>query len=405
MDGLGWISPSGLGLLRNERGWRKKLPASERPRVAWRYATRSIQRMSARSIEDPGIVYERERVGVLVALGVTAIVCFVSAVVRRFVAFGFLAVAIDVAVYVYVSVLSDKERQRTKMQQPSPTKQTVNTMRDWEDWEDVDLPKDRGTLYGSFREEWGNEELEQTRPTITTDEFDRSTPPVEAPYQFPVRSKRQGSSYSMSFKRDEDNADADEEESGTGGYEEAELVSRSMDDDDNEVLTYEVRSVATPAGAERVEQQEMKKRSSSPASGSIWNVFNLVRVLGISLYRECLSPLVLIASVAWTDVEILLLRDSSEESIRREVPFEEGQGWSDWSGVADGNKDVSDVLQDLGDGIRNYTTDDLAESVDRGIDLAKESFNSAKSGLEDFMKRALAEDGDFSENPKDKKPD
>ncbi|KAJ8908263.1 hypothetical protein NDN08_008354 [Rhodosorus marinus] len=364
--------------------------------------------MSVRSIEDPGIVYERERVGVLVGLGVTAIVCFASVVVRRFVAFGFLAVAIDVAVYVYVSVLSDRERQQTKMQQPSPTKQTVNTISDWEDWEDVDLPKDRGTLYGSFREEWGNENLDQTRPTITTDEFDRSTPPVEAQYQSPVKSVRQGSSYSMSYMRDEDNTDTDDGESGAGVYEEAELVSRSMDDDENEVLTYEVKSVSTPAGGERVEQRETKKRSSSTASGSILNVFNLVRVLGTSLYRDCLAPMVLIASIAWKDIEILLLRDSSEESIRREVQFEEGQGWSDWSDVADGNKDVSDVLQDLGDGIKNYTTDDLAESVDRGIEVAQEGFSSARSGLEDFMKRALGEDENSSKNqsnPKDKKPD
>lgn len=101
-----------------------------------------------------------------------------------------------------------------------------------------------------------------------------------------------------------------------------------------------------------------------------------------------------------------MLRDGSEESILREVQFEEGQGWSDWSDVADGNKDVSEVLQDLGDGIKNYTTDDLAESVDRGIEMAQAGFSSAKSGLEDFMKKALGEDEDSSEKkPKDKKPD
>mmetsp|Transcript_3009 Transcript_3009/g.14237 ORF Transcript_3009/g.14237 Transcript_3009/m.14237 type:complete len:333 (-) Transcript_3009:2091-3089(-) len=307
MDGLGWISPCGVRLLRNGVGWKKKVPAIAGRRLAWKCATRTVQRMSARSTEYPGIVYERERVGVLVGLAVTAIVCFVSVVVRRFVAFGFLAVAVDVVVYVYVSVLTDRERQRAKMQQSSPMKQTVNTMSDWEDWEDVDLPKDRGTLYGSFREEWGNDGLDQARPTITTDQFDRSTPQVEAPYQSPVRSENQGSSYSMSYKRDEDEADTDDGESGTGAYEEAELVSRSMDDDDNEVLTYAVKSVSPPADGERVEEREMKKRSRSPASGSILNVFNLVRVLGTSLYRECVAPMVLIASVAWTDIEVRLV--------------------------------------------------------------------------------------------------
>lgn len=232
-----WKTSSG-GRRRRERGVVMKGSGSETT--------------AKRVLLEGKIKYGKLRGVLVAAVGVCALMCFVSVATRRYVGFGFFAIVANVIVYLYVDSVKRytlKAGGKTVVSDDVGFSSAATTASDFEEWHDPEekvmesltegVGVDRQELYSSFREEWDDEIIPpDIKTTLTTDEFDKQSTPVERVDMIPRTLTNQGSTYSISFER---SGMTKEEQPKLS--EEADLVGRTASPDgEEELLTYEVRS-------------------------------------------------------------------------------------------------------------------------------------------------------------------